>query len=470
MDVFGIKEGGRIDGRLTAPLRPSVPALVPGRTYLLEVVVRTLKLGHPFTQGTVDSNEAWVDAQVVSDGRVVGRSGGLGRHNEVDPWSHFLNVYMLDRHGRRIDRRNPQDIFTPLYNHQIPPGAGQVVHFQFTVPEGQVTPLTAEVKVQYRKFDTIYMNYVFGKGYTNGDPFQVTNSLPITTIASDRVTFPVADRASGASPVAAAPSPIPEWQRWNDYGIGLLLEGEKGSEKGELVQAAEAFAQVEKLGRADGPVNLARVYFKEGRLDDAVAALQRAVRFDPPAPRWTVAWLSGLVNKQNGRLDAAIADFRGILEDRYPELDRRRFDFSKDYEVINELGLTYYERAKQERTRPERQREFLQSAAAQFERALELDMENLTAHYNLALIYAQLGDDARAARHRQAHERYRPDDNARDRAIAIARRENPAADHAAQAIVIYPLQRPGAPGLSPEPVVARAVDRPGSEPAPGGRR
>ena len=36
---------------------------------------------------------------------------------------------MLDRDGNRIDRRNPQDIFTPLYNHQIPPGAADVVHY-----------------------------------------------------------------------------------------------------------------------------------------------------------------------------------------------------------------------------------------------------------------------------------------------------------------------------------------------------
>jgi hypothetical protein len=91
----------------------------------LEVVVRTAKLGHPFTQGTADSNEVWVDTLAKSGDRVVGRSGALGTHNAVDPWSHFINVYMLDRDGNRIDRRNPQDIFTPLYNHQIPPGAAQ---------------------------------------------------------------------------------------------------------------------------------------------------------------------------------------------------------------------------------------------------------------------------------------------------------------------------------------------------------
>ena len=448
VDFFGLKEGGAVDSPLTAPLRPQVPELKRGKNYLLEVVVRTVRLGHPFTQGTVDSNEVWVDARAASAGRVVGRNGALGVLNEVDPWSHFINVFMLDRDGNRIDRRNPQDIFTPLYNHQIPPGAAQVVHYSFTVPENLDAPLTVEIKLQYRKFDTKYMQHVFGKNFTN--------DLPITTIAGDSITFPV--EGVDAAPTNA-PSPIIPWQRWNDYGIGLLLEGDKGSEKGELIQAAHAFEQVEKMGRPDGPLNLARVYLKEGRLEDAVGALQRAAKTDPPAPRWTIAWLNGLANKQNGYLDKAIAEFRSILEDKYPELDQRGFDFSKDYEVINELGQTLFERAKLERGEENaaRRREFLQQAGARFQKTLALDSENVTAHYNLALIHAQLGDDKLAAEHRKLHERYRPDDNARDRAVAIARRANPAADHAAQAVIIYQLQRPGAPGL---PADARPAPRP----------
>ncbi len=164
------------------------------------------------------------------------------------------------------------------------------------------------------------------------------------------MTFPIEGRQRETPNSKPETNSIPLWQRWNDYGIGLFLEGtDKGSEKGQLLQAAEAFEQVEKLGRYDGPLNLARVYFKEGRLDDAVAALQRAAKFDPPAPRWTIAWLNGLVNKQNGYLDKAITEFRSILEDRYEELDKRGFDFSLDYEVINELGQTLFERAKLER-------------------------------------------------------------------------------------------------------------------------
>src|SRR6266702_1797778 len=306
VDIFGLKEGGTIDSPLLAPLGPAAPALKRGQRYLIEVVLRTLKLGHPFTQGTVDSNEVWVDATARSAGKVVGHSGGLGAHKEVDPWAHFINVYMLDRYGNRIDRRNPQDIFTPLYNHQIPPGAGQVVHYEFVVPENQNEPLTVEVKLQYRKFDTLYMNYVFDTNYLKGTPFTVTNDLPVTTIAADKITFPI----EGLSTlVTNEDSKIVPWQRWNDYGIGLFSEGNVGAEKGELIQAAQAFEQVEKLGRADGPLNLARVYYKEGRLDEAVAALQRASKFNPPASRWTVAWFSGLVNKQNGFLDEAIQQF-----------------------------------------------------------------------------------------------------------------------------------------------------------------
>ena len=446
IDIFGLKVGGTIDSPLIAPLRPEVPQLKRGQKYLIEAVVRTLKLGHPLTQGTVDSNELWVDAKITSQGRVIGRNGGLGPYNTVDPWSHFLNVYMLDKEGNRIDRRNPQDIFTPLYNHQVGPGAAAVVHYALLVPEDIQGPITVHLKLQYRKFDTTYMQYVSGKTYTN--------DLPITTIGEDTLSFAV----EGTTTVPNnEPSKVDLWQRWNDYGIGLLLEGDKGSEKGELIQAAQAFTQVEMLKKADGPLNLARVYFKEGRLEDAVIALQRASKFDPPAPRWTVAWLNGLVNKQNGYLDQAIKEFRSILEDKYPEIETRGFDFSKDYEVINELGQTLFERSKQARSNPDQQRELVAGAIEQFKKTLALDSENLAAHYNLSLLYRNIADKTKAEYHQAQHEKYRPDDNARDRAIANARRANPAADNAAQSIVIYPLNRPGAFELPAPPVLQTAA-------------
>jgi hypothetical protein len=74
-------------------------------------------------------------------------------------------------------------------------------------------------------------------------------------------------------------------------------------------------------------------------------------------------------------------------------------------------------------------------------------MEDTTAHYNLQLLFTELGDETKAAEHQQLHARFKPDDNAADRAVRLAREKYPPANHAAEAVVIYPLQRPGAPGL-----------------------
>jgi tetratricopeptide (TPR) repeat protein len=460
VDLFGVKEGGTIEGELTAPLRPAVPALVPGRSYLLETVVRTVKMGHLFTQGTTDSNEVWMDLRVTSGDRVIGRSGGLGSQHEVDPWAHFANVFMLDRQGNRIDRRNAQDIFVPLYNHQIPPGAADVIHYRLDLPADVDGPVTVEARLRYRKFDTTYMQYVYGK--------DTVNELPIVTLAEDRVTFPVA--AAGKAPAAVdnPPSPIKDgWQRWNDYGIGLLRKAGPKI-KGELTGAEAAFAKVEEMGRPDGPLNLARVYLAEGAVQDkAVAALQRAAKFQPAPPPWTLAWLTGLVDKQNGHLDEAIAAFQSIVDAAGPELKERGFDFSKDYNLLTELGETIFERSRLERG-PERKapREALLGRARDtYERVLTLDPENASAHYNLGLIYVQLGDRKRAQEHMALHQRYKPDDNARDRAVSIQREKNPAADHAAEVIVIYDLRRPGAFELdspaSVEPLAERYVIREG---------
>jgi tetratricopeptide (TPR) repeat protein len=443
VDVFGIKEGGTIDGPLHAPLRPHVPALTPGKRYLLETVVRTLKVGHLFTQGTVDSNEVWLDVHVTSGNREIGRSGAVNEQGEVDPWSHFVNVFMLDRHGNRIDRRNAQDIFVPLYNNQIPPGAAHVVHYALDVPPDAKEPVQITVALKYRKFDKIYTDFIARgvrpgdlplRGHQPGEPYR--NDLPITVLAEDAVVLPVA--GSSVQP-QNSPSKVEEWERWNDYGIGLFLKG-----KAELRQAADAFARVEQLGRYDGPLNLARALHREGRLTEAVDALRRAAEFrDPAPPNWTLAWLSGLVGREQGRLEEAERNLRGVLTTVTPETLQRGFDFGLDIEVINLLGLTLFDRANQEFTADRRavRDGLLREAVAQFQRTLTIDAEDVTAHYNLHLLLEQLGDHERAEEHRLLHARYKPDDNARDLAVATARRKYPAANHAAEPLVIYPLSR-----------------------------
>lgn len=447
VDIFGIREDASVDGELTAPLRPEVPTLQPGSKYLLETVIRTVKMGHHFTQGTSDSNEIWLEVTATSGERQLGHSGLLQEDNSVDPWSHFVNSFMLDKDGNRIDRRNAQDIFVPLYSNQIPPGAGQAVHYALQVPPDVAEPISVKVRLLYRKFDSTYMKYVDQKltqmgappirGHVDGQDY--LNKLPITVLAEDSITFGI--EGQGAPPVNEDRD-IPTWQRWNDYGIGLLLKG-----KAELKQAAAAFAEVEKLGRYDGPLNLARVLLREagaGQLDEAAAAVQRAARYtDPPAPPWTLAWLSGELNRQQGFLQEAEENFRQVLEYRTAETVRRKFDFSKDYVVNNLLGQTIFDRALQIRgdSRKAEREERMKEAVAVFERTLELDSENVDAHYNLAQLHSNLGNSDQAAEHQKLHAKYKPDDTARGQAVGAARQKYPAANAAAEPLVIYDLNR-----------------------------
>jgi tetratricopeptide (TPR) repeat protein len=357
--------------------------------------------------------------------------------------------------------------------------------------------------------------------------------LPIVDLCEDEVMLPVAGVAADLPQPSALGKPL--WQRWNDYGIACLIEGGVGSKKGELRQAEQAFRKVialnEKAALGHGYLNLARVLFDEGRLLEAVKALNSAQHADPPAPWWTVAWFNGLVNAQNGHFSEAAADFEKILDPRNQPRDRK-FDFTRDYVVINELGTTLFRMAQQEDDVQERNR-LLKRAVAQYEKTLQIDREDLDAHYWLAQAYARLGEsmpevspqkleepvtperlqslansftDASAAAavrlqaaedlsqailaygrqplkpekpklptllalihqcrpaydepdasvqaasarilgtlYRHTHAIYKPDDNARARAVQIYQKSHPAAAAAAQAIVIYPTTPKGAP-------------------------
>lgn len=457
VDLFGVKEGGTLDGTLHAPLRPSLPRLQPGKSYLLETVIRTLKIGHHFSQGTVDSNEIWLEVEASSGGEVLGQSGRIDESGAVDPASYFIRNYVVDRDGNRIDRRNPQDIYTTLYDHQIPPGAAQLVHYRIDVPPGLKAPLSVSVKLQYRKFDAAYMDFVTrtrrvgDRGFRNaerGRPYH--NELPITTIAQDTVIFPV-EGTDESIPEQHFPIKIDHiYQRQNDYGLALLREaevlGQSAAATGELRQAAEIFEEmVEKYGYIDVWLNLARVYLSEGRLDEATAAVAGAggvakpmFYTDPVYAPWAVNWVSGQIHLQQNHVDEAIRCFQAVLSDRNLQMAQRGFDFSRDYVVRNELGLAFFERAKAE-SGPARQKT-LREALTQFDLTLKLDSENTTAYYNRALIFDLLGDSTAADESRQLFRRYKADDNARDRAVQLARLKDPHGAHASEPLSIYRLR------------------------------
>jgi len=448
VDIVGVREGAAVDGPLAiSPVESR--ALRPGTPHVLEVVVRNVRVGHEFTQGTADSNEVWLEVVLTdADGRVIAHSGALGADGTVDPWSKFFNAFVIDRDGVRIERRNVQDIFVTLYSNQVPPGAADVTHLSFNTPVGP-GPVTVRAALKYRKFDLTYWQAVFGDARPN--------DLPVVTVASDVRLIPVGIEASHATDPEAATSAA---ERWYDYGIALFRQGERGTIKGDLRRADEAFAEAaaHATGAASSlsgaaALGRARTALKEGRLDDARAHLIAAAGETVPAWPWAVRYWSGVLNRQNGALDEAIADFESVLASAFPSAAERGFDFSRDERVAVSLGETLLERIRRDRVRAEadpalRQRvaEDAQRARALARAALAADPESVSAWYLCAQACSELGDEAAAAHAMREHDRYRVDDNARDRAVRLARERYPAAARAADPITLYTL---GPPGRSP---------------------
>ncbi|MEM9530407.1 MAG: multiheme c-type cytochrome [Pseudomonadota bacterium] len=414
IDLFGLREAN-IDGAQQAPLGAEPVTLTPGATYVLELVLRTRTLGHLFTQGTADSNQVWVELVLLHNDEPVAISGAVNSAGEVDPAAHFVNAFVLDREGRRIDRRNAEEIFTSLYNHQIPPGAADVVHYRFTVPPTLLGDLKLRARLRYRKFDSNYYR-LFAEAPEARNP------------------LPVIDIASAAWSPAAPTEGEDSWRRWNDYGIGLLRKPGTGA----LRQAESAFQRVRELtGSGHGELNLARVYLREGRTQEAARVLEAASALELAYP-WVHQWLTAQLDLQNGFVRRAVESLQSLTTTPYPQVRAMKgLGFDHDYRLWETLAGALYDLSRLER---DAEQATLQRSRDAYERVLALEPERASTHYALSRVWGALGNEEKARYHAEEHGRYRVDDNARDEVIRRARARYPEASRAAEAVPVYPLR------------------------------
>ncbi|HVE66635.1 MAG TPA: tetratricopeptide repeat protein, partial [Thermoanaerobaculia bacterium] len=378
VDLFAIRRGGEL-----LVLDDPLPAVRPGETLDVEVVVRTRGVGHPYTNGTADANETWVSFEGAAGGAPFFRSGVLDAAGRLDPAADRLGVFAVDHEGGHMDRRQPQAIHSTLYSNQIGPGAARVVHYRIRVPENAANVIELEAGTHYRKFTRDYTTFSLGAAHP---------SLPVTTLASDAVSLPVARSGDGAT----RPGPLPGggqkkkrgnpdklWLRWNDYGIGLFLQG-------DLKGAAHAWTRVLELApeKPDGALNRARAEIAEGRLADASESLALAEKIRQKWPK--KAFFRSIVARDEGRLEDAERDLRFVLE-KFP-LDRVAW---------NSLGQVLWLAGR------------FPEAVTAYEKTLAIDPEDVNAHYNLMRVFRALKDRRRADFHAAAYRRHKEDETGR---------------------------------------------------------
>jgi len=385
-----------------------VPATVRrGDSMRVDVVVRTRGVGHFFPGGTVDAFEVWLELKATDDqGQVLFWSGMADEDSPVEPGAAFYRALLIDAHGNPIDKRNAFANRALVYAKLIPPGAGDTVRFRLDIPEHAGDTIQLEAKLNYRKFAWFNTHWAyagvpdpsqegaeFSRDFDDrrfvftGDTSKVSGevkeipTIPIVVMAESNATLSVVEAGADLPDMSdAREKPSIDRERWNDYGIGLLRQG-------DLRGARRAFGRVTDLepDYVDGWVNLGRVALAEGDLDAAAEVLGEALRIAPDLAR--AHYFSGLVDKELGEYDAALEHFHTTAA-QYP----------RDRVVRNAIGRIHFLR-----------REFEQ-AISELELVLDIDPEDLTAHYNLMLAYRGARDLESSDLHRQYYERFKADE------------------------------------------------------------
>ena len=408
---------------ITAPLDRVQPVLRRGDTVRVDVVVRTKKIGHFFPGGTVDAYDTWLELKATDDkGQTIFWSGMVEDNGKgpVEPGAHFYKSLQIDEHGNPINKRNAWSTRSVVYVRLIPPGAADTVHYGMHIPENAGNKITLHARLCYRKFAWWNTQFAFagvqapdtttdhggagvpartdaipdqGPGYDDRK-YVFTGSLqgisakqekipdvPVVAIAENEVTLNVGPHSTPAlQPKTQLLAD--DWQRWNDYGIGLLLQG-------DLKGAEAAFQKVTEIDprNPDGWVNIGRAAVQEGDIERARTVLQKAIELSPNLAR--AHYFYARVLRSDGNYDGAADEVHKVLA-QYP----------RDRVALNDLGRIQFLQKK------------YSDAVSTLGKVLAIDPEDLQAHYNLMLCYRGLGDEKQAHDHELRYLRFKADESA----------------------------------------------------------
>ncbi len=420
-----------------------------GQTIRLDTVVRTRKIGHFFPAGTVDAFDVWLELQARdATGRTIFWSGKVEDNNcgPVERGAHFYRSYQIDGEGNMINKRNAFQTRSVLYVRLIPPGAADVAHFRLHIPKDAQGPIAVTAKLNYRKFSHYYTQFAYAGQPKTNDPKLVSTSfdnrefsfdpsnipanvsgkikgqiptLPVITLAQAETRLNIGDAPVNWTPVVRKS----DRERWNDWGIGLLLHGDLKGAEFAFKKVTEAEPEY-----ADGWLNVARALIQEGETDAARPYIERSLAINDKLGRtW---FFNAMIQKADGEYDAAL-----------DSLHKTAALYPRDRVVWNQIG------------RIEFLKRNYRAAETALLNALSVDPEDLQAHYTLMLVYRGLGMPDRAEREQKLFMRFKADEasqaiTAKPRMINIEDNNERQPIHDHESVPLEPAPARGAAGIS----------------------
>jgi len=360
IDIFAIhrKSPGLSADEFIAPLNKNGFTVNAGDRISAEVVITNKNIGHSFPPELRDFYEAYVEFVVTDEkGNALFHSGFLQPNGYLDESAHNYKTYLVKADGTYNDKHHIWRTRTFAQNNQIQSGRSDLARYQFRVPADLAGPIRLTARLKYRRFTRVFSDYSLGKSL----------DYPIVTLASAEYLMRLGKNE--AVPAAEiSKTAMPDWRRWNNYGIALF-------DQRQYPLAIDAFtraAQLDDKYRPFALTNRAMGYIELEQYDEAASILADVVKNYPENLR--AVFQQARIFSKRGQLEQAEANIRKVLA-TYP----------RDRMSLQQLG----ELCKIKRD--------YSGALEYYEKILKIDPEDLGAHYNLMLVYRKLGrnDDAK---------------------------------------------------------------------------
>ena len=363
VDIFALhrqKAGSRKD-ELIAPVNRENFRINETDTITADVVITNKNIGHSFPPELRDFYEAYVEFTVTdATEKVLYKSGFITRDGDLDDRAHCYKTYLVKADGSYNDLHEIWKTRVVAQNLEIQSGRSDLARYKFPIPANVGGQIKITAKLQYRRFTRVFSDYSLKKSI----------DLPIVTMAKAERTLLIG-QTNESQPID--PKAVPDWRRWNNYGIALL-------DQRQFPQASDAFDEVIKADvkdyKAFAITNKALALMEMGGWQEAEKLVNKALEIDVNNNR--AIFQRGRINRVRSRLAKAEDDFKKVLE-----------SFPRDRVTLQQLGELA--KIKSDSLPPKERKAQLQIAQSYYEKVLEIDPEDVSAHYNLIVIYQKLG-------------------------------------------------------------------------------
>jgi tetratricopeptide (TPR) repeat protein len=285
---------------IIAPINRQTFTIKESETYIADVVVTNKNIGHSFPPELRDFYEAYIEFTVAdAKDKVLYKSGFIKPNGDLDEKAHNYKTYLVFQDGKINELHHIWKTKVVAQNTAIPSGRSDVARYKFTIPTNVGNQIKLTAKLQYRRFTRVFSDYALKKSV----------DLPIETMAKSERILSLTEENK---PQPIDPKAMPDWRRWNNYGIALL-------DQRQFPQSADAFDKVIDAGgdyRAFAFTNKALALMELGGYEEADKLIAKSLELDEKNLR--ALFQRGRINRVKSRLDRAEADFKKVFES-YPK-------------------------------------------------------------------------------------------------------------------------------------------------------